>query len=306
MDGESVLVVGSGAMACLFAAQLAGVADVTLLGSWPEGMAAIQRNGIRVERNGESTAVPVNLASHPEEVVGARHALVLVKSWQTAEAARRLKSCLAPDGLATTLQNGLGNLEILEQALGPQRSAQGVTMRGATLLGPGHIRWGGSGPTFLARHPRIGGLEHTLRQAGFDPQVEDDVQAVVWGKLAINAGINPLAALLRLRNGELLDRPDARALMESAAAEVQAIASGLGISLPYPDAAIRVVQVAGQTAENTSSMLQDMRRGAPTEIDAINGAVAQRARQSGRSAPVNETLWRLVRAAVSVEKGAGR
>ncbi len=94
--------------------------------------------------------------------------------------------------------------------------------------------------------------------------------------------------------------------MESAAAEVQAIASGLGISLPYPDAAIRVVQVAGQTAENTSSMLQDMRRGAPTEIDAINGAVAQRARQSGRSAPVNETLWRLVRAAVSVEKGAGR
>jgi 2-dehydropantoate 2-reductase len=217
-----------------------------------------------------------------------------------------LHACLAPDGLALTLQNGLGNLEILEKALGPERSAQGITMRGATLLAPGHIRWGGPGPTILGRHPRIGELERILRQVGFDLQVEDDVQAVVWGKLAINAGINPLAALLGLRNGELLDRPEARALMEAAAAEVEAVAAGLGIRLPYPDAAKRVVQVASQTAENTSSMLQDMRRGAPTEIDAINGAVVERARRAGRTAPVNETLWRLVRAAVSVGKGAGQ
>jgi 2-dehydropantoate 2-reductase len=304
MEGQPVLVVGSGAMACLFAARLAGVTEVTLLGSWTAGLDAIRERGIRIEKDGETEVARVNVASRPEDVGHMRHALVLVKSWQTVEAARRLQACLESDGVALTLQNGLGNLDILQQALGAERAAQGITMCGATLVRPGHVRWGGAGPTILARHPRLGGLLDVLRRAGFDPETQDDMQAVVWGKLAVNAGINPLAALLGLSNGDLVGRPDARRLMQTAAAEVQAVALALGIQLPYADAAERVVQVAERTAGNTSSMLQDMRRGAPTEIDAISGAVADRARRSGRAALVNETLWRLVRAAVAGRKGA--
>jgi 2-dehydropantoate 2-reductase len=83
--------------------------------------------------------------------------------------------------------------------------------------------------------------------------------------------------------------------MSAAAEETAAVAQKLGISLPYPDASLQVLEVAEATAGNFSSMLQDVIRGAPTEIDAINGAVADYGRQIGMPTPVNDELWRQVR-----------
>jgi 2-dehydropantoate 2-reductase len=102
-----------------------------------------------------------------------------------------LAECLAPDGVALTLQNGLGNLETLQEELGVERAALGVTTTGATLLGPGHVRVGGTGPTHIARHARLEAYLPLLRKAGFQVEVEDDVESLLWGKLAVNAGINP-------------------------------------------------------------------------------------------------------------------
>jgi 2-dehydropantoate 2-reductase len=114
--------------------------------------------------------------------------------------------------------------------------------------------------------------------------------------LAVNCGINPLTALLRVPNGELLRRPQARTVMEAAANECASVARAGGIALPYSDAAAQARLVAEHTASNRSSMFQDILRGAPTEVDAINGAVAQAGAALGVPARVNETLWRLVRA----------
>ncbi len=128
---EPVLVVGTGALACLFAARLAeaGVA-VTMLGTWPEGLEALHKHGVRLVGTGDSEkAYAVVATADPAECVGARTALVLVKSWQTERAARQLAECLSPQGLALTLQNGLGNREKLVGVLGEQRVALGVTDR---------------------------------------------------------------------------------------------------------------------------------------------------------------------------------
>jgi 2-dehydropantoate 2-reductase len=291
-------------MACLFGARLAPHAEVILLGTWAEGLAAIGRDGIRLEVDGRTETARVRAAGDPAECAGARQALVLVKSWQTARAAEQLAACLAPDGLAVTLQNGLGNLEILQAALGPERAALGVTTTGGTLLGPGHVRLGGLGPTFLAQHPGIEPIADLLRKAGFAVEAVEDLDGLVWGKLAVNAAINPLTALLRVPNGELLARPDARWVMRAAAEEVGSVAAARGLRLPDPDPAARAEQVAERTGCNRSSMLQDVERGAPTEIDAINGAVAREGERLGVPAPVNATLWRLVRALVAEKESS--
>jgi 2-dehydropantoate 2-reductase len=210
-----------------------------------------------------------------------------------------LAECLAPSGVALTLQNGLGNLEALQQVLGAERAALGVTTTGATLLGPGLVRVGGTGPTYIGHHPRLEPYVPLFRQAGFEVEVEGDVESLLWGKLAVNAGINPLTALLRLVNGALVDEPEARALMGEAAQETAVVATALGVDLPYVDAALQAEEIARRTGSNRSSMLQDILRGAPTEIDAINGAVADTGERLGVATPVNRTLWRLVRAAVA-------
>lgn len=262
-------------------------------------MQALRRDGIRLHENGQVLEARVEIASSPKQCAGARLALVLVKSWQTARAADMLSDCLAEDGVALTLQNGLGNLEILETALGEARAALGVTTSGATLLGPGEVRAGGAGPTHVAPHPRLELLVELLRSAGFEVHMANDLPSLVWGKLAINAGINPVTALLEVPNGELLRRPRAREVMVEAAQETAAVAAAAGVSLPYPDAATAVEQVAERTAENSSSMLQDIQRGAPTEIDAISGAIVAEGKRLGLPTTVNWTLWSLVGAKAS-------
>ncbi len=200
-------------MACLFGARLAPHVDVTLLGTWPDGLAAIRRFGIRLEAGGLETRHPVGVTSNPLEVQGARFVLVLVKSWQTRRTATMLSNCLATDGVALTLQNGLGNREILESQLGVERATLGVTTMGATLVAPGLVRVGGSGPTYLGRHPSLDPYVGLLRHAGFEVEIEQELDSLLWGKLVVNTAINPLTALLRVPNGALLESEPTRDLM---------------------------------------------------------------------------------------------
>jgi 2-dehydropantoate 2-reductase len=304
--GEPILIVGTGALACLFAARLgrAGV-PVTMLGTWSEGLEALRKHGVRLEGiAGATNAYPVVATADPAECVGARTALVLVKSWQTERAARQLAECLSPQGLALTLQNGLGNREKLVEVLGEQRVALGVTTGGATLLGPGRVRPGGEGTISLGTHPRLGSLASLLRQIGLTVEIVPTSDALLWSKLVINAAINPLTALLRVPNGELLVRPAARTLMAAVATEAAAVAAALGQRLTYQDPVAAAEAVAHRTGSNTSSMLQDVLRGAPTENDAICGSIVAAGEESGVPVPVNRTLWLLVRALVEKESHA--
>lgn len=285
-------------MAGLFGGRLAPHAKVTFLGSWKEGVETLRKQGIRLEQNGHVEQARVKVAADPADCAGAQTALVLVKSWQTEHAANMLADCLAPNGVALTLQNGLGNIETLEARIGRERAALGVTTTGATLLGPGRVRAGGAGPTHVAPHPRLEPLVDLLQTAGFEVHAADNLEGLVWGKLAINAGINPLTALLEVPNGELIRRPEVRSLMGEAALEVANVAEGRGVRLPYANPVEQIEQVARCTAKNDSSMLQDIRRGAPTEVNAISGAVVREGQRLGVSAPVNKILWKLVQAKV--------
>jgi len=294
----NILIIGTGALGTLFAARLTQAGyNVTMLGTWQEGLDAINKNGIRlVDANGNEQQFKVYATNDPRECVGTKYAIVLVKAWQTERAARQLAECLADDGLALTLQNGLGNYETLIQSLGLTRVALGSTTTGATLLGPGLVRAGGEGVISLGRNQALGQIEAALQSAKFNVRVVDDPQSLIWGKLIINAAINPLTALLRIPNGELLERPSARMLMGALASEAANVAHAENVNLPFDDPIAAVEDVARKTAANRSSMLQDVLRGAPTEIDAICGAIVRIAEKHRVDTPVNWSCWQLVKA----------
>lgn len=288
---NAVTIVGVGAMGCLFAGRLHPLADVTLLGHWPEQIATLRQTGLQlVDPAGHSQLIPVQVSNNPAELPPADLALILVKSYQTAQAAKETAQFLAADGLALTLQNGLGNFETLTACLGPGRVALGVTTQGATLLRPGVVREGGAGPIHLAQAPKMEAVANLLRAAGFESHLSGRVDSLVWGKLAINAAINPLTAILGVPNGFLAENEVARRLMGQIAEEVAALAQAQAIPLPFPSASQRALEVAQATAANFSSMLQDLSSGRETEIEAICGAVVRSGREHGRPTPLNEAL----------------
>ncbi len=297
-----ITIVGIGAMGCLFGAYLSQVSEVTLLGHWPEQVATLRQNGLRLigldggESHHQLTVVTTPAAAPPADLI-----LILVKSYQTAEVAPLVAQLLAPAGIAVTLQNGLNNLAQLTAVLGSECVTLGSTAQGATLIEPGLVRHAGVGPTYLAETDetavRLRQLACLLQEAGLDTHLVQDAASLLWGKLAINAAINPLGALLNVPNGYLVRNATARKFMVAAAREAAAVAEGLGISLPYADATAQAIAVAQATASNYASMSQDMQRGRPTEIEAICGPIVRYGRQLGIPTPVNGRLLTLINSA---------
>jgi 2-dehydropantoate 2-reductase len=290
---------GTGALACAVGARLARAGErVLLVGRWDAARAVLRARGVLVEDPDGTWAAPVETAS-PEEIQGpVEAAFVAVKAPLTASVAPALARVLSPTGLAVTLQNGLGPRAVLAAALGARRVAAGVAFLGARLLSPGEVRVL-PGRLVLGEEPATAELVRRLaarmRKAGLEVETTGDIDRVVWAKLAANCAINPLTALHGIPNGALLADPDLRRAMHAAAREVGAVAQARGLDLGA-DAAALAEQVAEATADNLSSMLQDLERGVTTEIDALSGAVAEEGRRLGVPTPVNEDLWRRVRA----------
>jgi len=296
-----ILIIGAGALGGLFGALLAAHATTCLYTTNADHAQTINRDGLTlVGLDGTGHRVAIRALTDPEEY-STRADLVLIctKVRATEAATATARRLLAEDGLVLTLQNGLGNLERIGAVVGPDRAAAGITAQGATLLAPGRVRHAGSGPTVLGAKPgqadKIGAVATLFNRAGIETRISDDVEALLWSKLIVNVGINGLTALLRVQNGVLAQVPECEVLMAAAVAEAVAVARALDIDLGDADQLDRVRQVCIRTAANRSSMLQDILRGVPTEIDAINGAIVAKGREAGVDTPVNLLLTRLIK-----------
>jgi 2-dehydropantoate 2-reductase len=298
-----VAVLGPGALGCLMAALFweAG-AEVSLADYRPERVALLRQRGIQVHTLGGGprvVRVPIGLAP---EVGPCDLTIMAVKAYQTEAAARALPALMSQGGMALTLQNGLGNLEVMARIAGPGRLLAGVGLLGVTRQDEGRIIYAGRGVIYigLPAGSQVTGAEvaavvDLFRQAGLECQAREDIEAVLWEKLVINVGINPLTALLRVPNGTLLELSPAWEVAVAAAGEAQAVARAAGLTLSG-DPAARLAQVCTATAANHSSMLQDILAGKQTEIEAMNAQVAARGRALGVPTPVNDLLTCLLRA----------
>ncbi|MBN1625406.1 MAG: 2-dehydropantoate 2-reductase [Deltaproteobacteria bacterium] len=294
------LIVGPGAMGCLFSARLkmAGF-DVTLLDYKRERAEELNRQGIIVEGiSGKYNAMVPVIAG---EITDRFDAILLcVKSYKTGEAGTALKKMLSSETIILTLQNGIGNIEILKDLFGEDMVLGGVTAEGATMLGSGRIRHAGQGTTVIGPEGRAQGLPEriasALNRAGFQSETTDNIERLLWGKLVINAGINALTAVARLKNGRLPVLTGTSLIMEELVREAEAVAAAKKILLPYEDPLARVTEVCRDTSGNISSMLQDILNKKPTEIDFINGAIVTEGEMMGIPTPANRMLANIVKA----------
>lgn len=287
------MIFGTGAVACLLGGRLARDPRnrVTLAGTWSDALERITRDGIEVTEPGTAwtshpAAVPVVGLLPVHDV-----ALVLVKTWQTASVALHVARECDTQTPVFTLQNGLGSAQILSRALGREVGV-GVARLGALLVGPGRVRSTGAGDVALAGQGAED-LAIVLTTSGTPAREVSDVDVHVWRKLVGNVAVNALTALHRVPNGALLERAELRADFEAAAREAGAVARARGIDIGAEPVALARALVAA-TAANRSSMLQDVERGAPTEVDAINGAISNAGRELGVPTPVNDALWHAV------------
>lgn len=226
-------------------------------------------------------------------------AVVCTKTYGTAWAAEMAARVVGPDGVVATLQNGLGNLEVLAQRIDADRLSLGAIYVGAEMkdgtleaTGAGRVELGR--PRRSAARARLEELGSALAAGGMTVSVVDDPWPTVWRKLVVNAAMNPTTALFGLRNPELLDHPAGRPLADELAREAARVATAAGVAIDPAAAPDMWHSVA--TFVNRSSMFQDVSAGRPTEIDAINGAIVREGTRLGVPAPANEAITILVHA----------
>jgi 2-dehydropantoate 2-reductase len=299
----TIAIIDPGALGCLLAGRFFSAGEpVRLVDYRPERAQALREHGIGfTDLDGARQVLPIPVVL-PAELEPADLSVVTVKAHQTAAAARDLPALLAAGGIALTLQNGLGNLEQMAAVAGPARLLAGVTFVGATRPADGEVICAGRGATVIGAPAgsrvmpeELEKVAEVFRRAGLPCQVRGDIDAVLWEKLVVNVAINPLTAILKVRNGALPDIPEAWELAVAAAKEVTQVAEAGGIALTI-DAEARLKEVCTATAANRSSMLQDVLAGRATEIDALNAQVSSRGAALGVATPVNDLLTRLIRA----------
>lgn len=227
--------------------------------------------------------------------------LICTKSISTFNAAKIAKKLISSEGYCISVQNGIGNENLISSVIGFESVLGGVITHGANKINSTTINWAGIGKIVIGKMPltkiengKIDEFTELLNNADLNASNVPDIRLNLWSKLAINAAINPLAAICGVNNGALLEP----ALFESACSamfEVLNVAKEIGIEMPNNFEMIDLLnQILISTKENRCSMLQDLMKGKTTEIDSICGEVIRRAEPLGIQTPINSTLMAII------------
>jgi 2-dehydropantoate 2-reductase len=294
-----IVIMGTGAMGSLFGGLLARSEEVWLVDIRQEQIDAIRSAGLTIEEKEKMQTIRVNATSDAASIGKADLVIFFVKAYHTEKAASDALVLQKKDTLFLTLQNGLGNEEAICKQVDRKSVMLGVTNHGATLLGPGHIRHAGWGKTYVGEldgkmTDRVTQIAQALNKAGIETEVSSNIHQVVWNKLFINAGLNAVAALTGLKNGQLLDYPETLRLMDRLVSEAVEVARKKRIPIEG-NPLEKVKAVVEATRENRCSMGQDIDNRRKTEIDAINGAVVREAERLGISVPYNQMITDLIK-----------
>ena len=296
-----IAVAGAGAMGGSFGGLLADSGqDVSLIDTWEEHVAAIRRDGLLIdEALGEHR---VHLPAATEIAPGQTADLVIVftDANNTAAGAETAARLLGNGGYAITFQNGIGNVEALQAALGRDRVLGGSSMCSAASRGPGHVslthlRPTSVGPVGDGPDAPVDAIVEALNGAGLTAQRVADAMPVIWEKFVLNCGVNALTATTGLRTGEMVRRvPEMVDFQANVLAEVMAVVDAKGIALPNPDISMSMPKKS-RNSFNRPSMLQHVEMGRKTEIDSLNGALLREAEALGIATPYNEALVALLK-----------
>ena len=285
-----VLIFGAGALGSLFGGLLAEKNEVHLLGRG-EHMAAVRQHGLMLEGEISKRAMIKTLdrldAGDTYDL-----AILTTKSYDTQDAMDAMKT-LWEDCIFLSFQNGLENEDWIAESA--RYVVGGVTSHGAYIPSPGTVIHAGVGETWIGpwkgvSTARVAELAVGLSASGIQTSVSEQIRIEKWRKAIVNAAINPLTALLRCKNGELLEIPQALSIMEQVIRECVEIARSHEYFFRQEDILEMTRNVCTLTRENRSSMLQDVLKGRRTEVHEINGSFVRKGKERKVRTPVNETL----------------
>lgn len=293
MESLRFAVVGAGSVGCFFGGMLAraGV-PVTLIGR-PAHVDAMRERGLRLETQMFDDTVPVQASTEAAAVAGADVVLFCVKSTDSAATAREIAPHLAPHAVVLSLQNGVENAEIIRQWL-PQAVIPAVVYVATEMAGPGHLKHHGRGELVISDGPASQAIVASFAKAGVPVQVSDNVMGALWAKLIVNCAYNAMSAIAQKPYGKLVETDSVPPLMQAIVNECLRVAAADGITV-IGDSHEAVRRIAQTMAGQYSSTAQDVARGKPNEIDFLNGYVVRRGQAHGIAAPINQTLWTLVK-----------
>jgi 2-dehydropantoate 2-reductase len=296
-----IAIIGSGAMGSLYGGILAENGhEVYFIDVFKEHVDAINHKGLCIVKDNEERYIKNVKAVVDSSSIGIVDlAIVFVKSTITDIAVEGNKSILGKNTIVLTLQNGLGNIEKINKVVDISQIIAGTSANGASFIGPGKIRHSGHGGTVLGeisgeKTKRINEIYRimNLDELG-NAKISENVMSLIWEKLIVNCGINPLSALTNLKNGRLLETRESEEILENIVAEAIEVAKKSNIKLNF-DNADYCKEVCRATSENTSSMLSDVLNNRKTEIMNINGAIVRIGKELGVDTPYNEVVTNLI------------
>lgn len=301
-------ILGAGAMGSIIGATLVkSGAEVTLIDPYQEHMKKIQEQGLQLTLNQNKETITIHTCTDPRQAGPAEVIILLVKRIHSVAALEGARELIGENTYICTLQNGLGNTELLEQYLPKERILQGVLRIAGRMNGPGDV----SGEVAGGIAAYLGSLakEKTsiamaqqiatdLTSGGLPSQFKSDVQQDIWTKAVNNICFNAPCGLLHLRIREYFSHPDGKRMVDEIAKETIQVAKAEGVALDYQqiirDLETNVIPAIG---DHYPSLAQDMRNKRKTEIDSLNGAIVKYGRKLGIPTPVNDYITRLVKIA---------
>lgn len=293
MESLRFAVVGAGSVGCYFGGMLARAGiPVTLIGR-PVHVEAMREHGLRLETQSFDETVRVEASADAAAVAGADVILFCVKSTDSAATAREIAPHLGERTVVLSLQNGVENADIIRQEL-PQAVIPAVVYVATEMAGPGHLKHHGRGELVIGGNPASEAIVASFARAGVPVQVSDNVMGALWAKLIVNCAYNALSAIAQKPYGKLVETASVPPLMQAVVDECLRVAQADGIRV-IGDSHEAVRRIAQTMAGQYSSTAQDVARGKPNEIDFLNGYVMRRGQALGIPAPINQTLWTLVK-----------
>jgi 2-dehydropantoate 2-reductase len=293
-----VCVIGAGSLGSAIGGTLAAAGnEVVLVTRNAAHVDAITTSGLILDDGTQRRRVTLDAATGYDHLDPVELAIVLVKSFDTADAVAAAARVIGPGTIVLTLQNGVGCDEQIAEIVGRDAVVAGRTFVGGRIVSPGVVEYGITGRRTTIgeldgrRSDRIETIATTFRAAGLDTVVSDDIVAMMWEKLFVNVATGAWSALTRLPYGELSTEPDVERMAVATVAEAIAVARALGIAVTTADPTVPWRRAwHGLPYGFQASMLQSVLKGSRTEVEAIHGAVCRAGRESGVATPINDTL----------------
>ena len=297
-----IVIIGAGAMGCLYGAYLSRKHEVIMLDSFDKQVEAINQNGITVlEEDGtENKFTNVKACISGEYKEAADLVVVFVKSTFTEDALRDNKKLFGDKTLVMTLQNGAGNDRKIAKYVNKKNIIIGTSKHNSVNLGGGKVRHSGSGETTigsnLENNTNLDKIQAILEESRFKVEKTNDIQRVIWSKLFVNLSINTFTAITRAPIGSMIENKYAWDFAEKMICEAVDVAEADGTHFSYREVLNMVHHVCEDAGKGYSSMSQDVMNCRLTEIDAINGAIVEQAKLYNVKVHYNSLIVDLIHA----------